>query len=187
MSVFRIHPASTRSGRFAAAWFVDERYLWDDERLHRAAPLVAEWTPMRLQLADPKRGATDVLFNPNALAVSEPVRAGLADFRELEFLPIQVDGVGAYYLLHVVAAIHSPPGCSLRRGPPPSGNIIEIFGFPPTFEPAAAFFRIQQPPDSAAGRGRFCHSDLFANARGAEAITRACDDYLAVTEVILPG
>ncbi|HET9553700.1 MAG TPA: hypothetical protein VFP50_12095 [Anaeromyxobacteraceae bacterium] len=187
MSVSKIHAASTPSGDFAAAWFDDERYLWDDERLRRATSLIAEWTPSKLQLADPSRGATEVLFNPNALAVSERVRAALGDFRELEFLPVEIDGAGTYYVLHALVAIAPPPGCSLRRAPPPSGNIVEIFGFPQAFEPPSAFFRIQQPLDSAAGRRRSCHSHLFANARGAEAIAQTCGAFLVATELIVPG
>jgi hypothetical protein len=185
MSVFRIEPVSTASGDFAAAWFDDEELLWDDARLHRPAPLLTTWTPPTLRLADAARGATHVLFNPDALAVSDRVKTSLGSFPELEFLPVHIDGVGTYYVLHVIAAIEAPAGCSLRRAPPPSGNIVELFGFPSTFEPALAFFSVLQPPDSAAGRTGSCSRDLFANKLGVAAIAATCADYLRATDLTL--
>ena len=68
----------SRDGEFTAAWFDDASATWDDPRLSREGPLAAVWDPPNLRLWRPERGATAVLFNPNALAVSPEVRDRLS-------------------------------------------------------------------------------------------------------------
>src|SRR5262245_41675172 len=125
MTVCKLRPASTPEGRFAATWFDDERLLWDEERLHKPQPLLATWKAPSLRLLEPQ--ATPVLFNPNALAVCAEVRDALAEFTEIEFLPIEA--AGTFFIMHVVTALEAPPGCSLRRSSP-SENIVELRAFP---------------------------------------------------------
>jgi hypothetical protein len=180
MSVFKLYPVSLPDGKFAATWFDDERFLWDDERLHKAEPVIVRWQAPRLQLLEPR--PTPVLFNPKAFAVSKEVRALLAHFPEVGFLPIEITGFGTFFIMHVVAAVMAPERCSLRRSPV-SKNIIELYGFPPTYTPSADLFRVVQPDDSAAGRAGFCVTTIYASARGAQSVVAACRGYLGAVKV----
>jgi hypothetical protein len=180
MSVFELRLVSLPDGKFAATWFDDERFLWDDERLHKAEPVIVKWQAPRLQLLEPR--PTPVLFNPKAFAVSKEVRAALAHFPEVEFLPIEIAGFGTFFIMHVVAAVMAPECCSLRRSPV-SKNIVQLYGFPPTYTPSADLFRVAQPDDSAAGRTGFCVSPIYASARGAQSVVAACRGYLRAVNV----
>jgi hypothetical protein len=182
VGIFRVAPRSKPDGTFAAAWFDDEPRLWDDARLRRPDRLGTTWSPPRL-LLHPSEKATEVLFNPNAYAVSERIRESLHDVSEIEFLPIHVAGAGVFYLLHVVASLPVPPMSLFRRAPPPSGNIIDIQAFPHGWEPAAAVFRVQQPQDSAAGKAGSCALGIFANSSGARSIEFACGKFLEMRQL----
>ena len=68
MTCFELVPKSLPDGSFAASWFDDEAFLWDDDRLRKPLPIGDAWIAPSLLLA---RGeATPVLFNPNAIALS---------------------------------------------------------------------------------------------------------------------
>ena len=185
MSIHRVKFVSLATGEFAAAWVDDERLTWEDHRLELEAS-IREWDPPTFYLIRGDAGAADVLFNPNAIVVASRVRSALEPFPELEFLPILVSGFGTYHVLHCLAGVDPPAGISLRRAPPPSGNIVELFGFPRAFSPQHAFFRVRQPPDSAAGRQRSCHRDLFVGPQGRDALSRSCGAYLRMEECIAP-
>jgi hypothetical protein len=174
-----LQPASTPKGDYTATWFDDERMLWDDERLHKPQPIRATWQAPSLRLLKPQ--ATPVLFNPNALAVCAEVRDALADFPEIEFLPIEV--AGTFFIMHVVMALEAPPGCSLRHSPV-SKNIVELRAFPAGYVPPANFFHVAQPNDSAAGRGGFCMSTIYASATGAQSVLTACRGYLDAVSMV---
>ena len=176
--VFQLQPASLPNGEFAAAWFDDERALWDDDRLRKAGSLLGDWNPPRLQLFRPEHGSTDVLFNPNALAVSVGIREQLQMFAEIEFLPLSVVGLGMFFLLHVTATVEVSPEFSVRRAPPPSANIVELFAFPIGFTPSTAFFRVRQPADCAAGRAGYCLRSLYMSEAGARVLEATCGAYL---------
>ncbi len=178
MSIFELQPSSLPDGEFAAACFDNEDRLWADERLYKAASLVGEWRSPQFQLFRAERGVTDVLFNPNAIAVSPTVREELRHFRELEFLPIAVEGCGMFFLVHVTASVEVSPGFAIRRAPPPSGNIVEIYQFPVGYTPPATFFRVRQPMDSAAGRAGYCLNAIYATKAGARAVETTCSSYL---------
>lgn len=105
MSAYELRQVSQPDGSFAAAWFDDRECLWDDDCLHRSDRLGQAWTPPQLRLHRPERGATPILFNPNAIAVSQEVRDELASFPEIEFLPILIDGHGMFFLFHVFAFV----------------------------------------------------------------------------------
>jgi len=180
MSFFELQPLSSPEAKFASTWFDDERCLWDDEQLHKAERVIAKWQPPRLQLLEPR--PTPVLFNPNALAVSKEVHGSLAHFPEVEFLPIEIAGFGTFFILHVVAAVTAPERCSLRRSPV-SKNIVELYGFPPTYAPSVDLFRVAQPADSAAGRAGFCVRTIYASPRGAQCVVAACRGYLRAVNV----
>jgi hypothetical protein len=92
----------------------------------------------------------------------EKGKHALAHFPEIEFLPIDIGGVGTFFILHVVAAVMAPQRCSLRRSPV-SKNIVELYGFPPSYTPSADLFRVAQPDDSAAGRAGFCVRTIYAS------------------------
>ena len=179
MAVFKLQPASKPEGAFAATWFDDERMLWDDERLHKPQPIRATWKAPSLRLLKPQ--ATPVLFNPNALAVCAEVRDALADFLEIEFLPIET--AGTFFIMHVVMALEAPLGCSLRRSPV-SKNIVELRAFPAGYVPPASFFRVSQPKDSAAGRAGFCMSTIYTSATGAQSVIAACHGYLEAVSMV---
>jgi hypothetical protein len=180
MTIFEIKPSSLPNGEFAAAWFDNEQRTWEDERLHKIGALGGEWASPRLKLfRAAERGVTDVLFNPNALAVSSRVREELRRFPELEFLPIAVEGCGPFFVVHVTAAIEVSVGFSVRRAPPPSGNIVELSEFPVGYTPPASFFRVRQPADSAGGRAGYCLRAMYANKEGADAVEAACGAYLS--------
>ena len=181
MPVFEIRPVSLSNGEFAAAWFDDESALWNDERLHKPESLLVTWQVPRLRLWRPERGATPALFNPNAYAVSAEVRSALAHCSGVEFLPVEIAGFGTFFILHVVEACEVPEGCSLRRAPPPSGNIVELFSFPVSYAPGADFFRLLQPQDLAAAG--FIYTEIYVSIDGARAVEDACGRYLSAREV----
>lgn len=180
MPVFRIQPVSLSNGEFAPIWFDDERMLWDDERLHRPQAVLTTWQAPRLRLLKPR--PTPVLFNPNAFAVSAEVRAVLEPSSAVEFLPIEIADHGVFFIIHVVGAVDVPPGTSLRHSPV-SKNIIELFAFPGSYEPEAAFFRVAQPRQSAAGKGGFCLDTIYASAVGAQSIEEACCGYFRAVKI----
>jgi hypothetical protein len=182
MPVFQLRPVSLPSGSFAAAWFDDAQCLWDVPDLRRASSLIADWKVPALRLHRPELGATAVLFNPNAFAVSNGVRDELACFPEREFLPIRIEGYGQFFVLHVGASYELPEG-SHARTPDPPGNIVNIEAFLVSFEPSLSFFRIRQPAASAAGRAASCVRATYANAKGAQAMSAAAGAYLSATEV----
>jgi hypothetical protein len=178
LSAFEVRPVSLSNGRFAAAKFDDAACTWDDERLRKPLPLAAAWQAPKLRLLDPNAGPTPVLFSPVAHAVSPAIRSSLAACTGLEFLPIDIAGFGTFFVIHVVAAADAPPGTRLRRAPPPSGNIVEVFSLPDTFSPPADFFRIRQPRDSAAGAVGSCLKQIYVGPGGAQALDNACWQFL---------
>jgi hypothetical protein len=180
MSVFKLQAFSLPDGNFASTWFDDKRLLWDDDRLHRAEPCLATWQEPRLHLLGPR--PTPVLFNPNAFAVCQDVRAALAHLSEIEFLPVHIEGFETYFIVHVVAAVAAPDRCSLRRSPV-SKNIVELLSFPPGYTPSADLFRVAQPDGSAAGRAGFCMKTIYASLAGAQSVTAACHGYLEALNV----
>jgi hypothetical protein len=184
MTVFEIKPSSLSNGELAAAWFDNEQRIWDDPRLHRVGSLAGDWDspPFKLfRVAE--RGVTDVLFNPNALAVSSRVREELRPFSELEFLPIAVEGCGPFFVVHVTATVEVSVGFSTRRASPPSGNIVELSEFPPGYVPPTSFFRVRQPADSSGGRAGYCLRAIYANETGAAAVEAACGAYLSARQL----
>jgi hypothetical protein len=119
MAVFELRPASKSNGSFAAAWFDDDACLWNDKRLPSPASLASAWHAPSLKLHRPEDGATAILFNPNALAVSAGVRDELLSFPELEFLPVHIECHGVFHILHVTAAVELPTGSKARIAAPP--------------------------------------------------------------------
>jgi hypothetical protein len=183
VAVFELHPASKPDGSLAAAWFDDEACLWNDERLSSTTSLACSWQAPSLRLHRPKAGATPVLFNPNALAVSKGVKRKLSSFTELEFLPVHIEGHGVFYILHVTAAIELPVGSRARVAPAPSGNIVQIEAFPPSFEAEFSFFRILQPVGSAARRVAASTRATYLSSTGARAVESCALGCLAASEV----
>jgi hypothetical protein len=183
MAVYELRPASKPDGSFVAAWFDDEACLWTDERLLRPVSLANAWSPPSLKLQRPEAGATAVLFNPNALAVSDGLRDELAVFRELEFLPVHIEGCGTFHVLHVTAAVELPFGSKARFAAAPGGNIVQIEALPSSFEPAASFFRILQPRSSAAGRVGATTRNIYLTRTGARAIESSAQGCLIASEV----
>lgn len=182
MTIFKIYPAPTPDGSFAAAWFDDDAYLWDDARLSSAAPLGEAWTPPLLKLYCPERGATAVLFNPNALAVSDEVKDALASFTEIEFLPIRIEGQGEFHIMHLTATVELPAGSKARTSSV-SGNIVQIEAFPSSFAAEYSFFRVLQPAGSAARKSGATTRAIYANIAGAIAIAAFSRGCLAVSAV----
>jgi hypothetical protein len=178
MTAFEVRPVSLSNGQFAAAMFDDEPGTWDDERLRKPVPVATAWQAPELRLVGPGEGATPVLINPNAYAVAPAMRSRLAACTGLEFLPIDIAGFGTFFVMHVIAAADAPHGTRLRRAPPPSGNIVEIFSLPTEFSPPADFFRIRQPKDSAAGAAGTCLYQIYAGPSGAQALDNACWQFL---------
>jgi hypothetical protein len=183
MPVFELRPTSTPEGSFVAAWFDNEACLWNDERLGSSAALAAEWQPPTLRLHRPAGGATPVLFNPNALAVSQGVRDELAAHGEIEFLPVHIENHGMFYILHVTAALELPAGSKARMAPAPSRNIVQIEAFPRSFEPPYAFFRVLQPVGAAARYLAATTKSTYLSASGARAIASSARAYLVAREV----
>jgi hypothetical protein len=181
MAVFELRPASKPDGSFAAAWFDDNKYLWNDKRLSIAGSLAGSWRAPSLKLYRPEAGVTPVLFNPNALAVSEWVKAELSSFAELEFLPVHIEGHGTYYILHVTSAIELPIGSEVRMGPE-SGNIVQIGAFPASFEPEFSFFRVLQPTGSVTRRVGRTTRTIYLSVNGVRAIESCADGYLVASD-----
>lgn len=182
-TVYEVAPVSLPTGGFAAAWFDDKERLWDDDRLHKPQPVLSDWQAPVLVLDRPEEGATEVLFNPGTYAVSSGVRKLLAEFSEIEFLPVEIVNHGMFFLLHVVASCAPPKGCVMRKAAGPSGNMFEVETFPADFVPRHAFFRFSQPPKSAVGRAGYCMPQIFANAEGARALDAACGSYLRARRI----
>jgi hypothetical protein len=180
MGVFRVTMRSLENGVFAANWFDDEQRLWDDDRLHRGSSLIAAWKAPNLKSIRRTSGATDVMFNPNAIAVSSSVRDKLGGFPGIEFLPVDIDGEGPFSLVHVTALVDLTPGIRVNRAPPPSGNVVELQEFPADYAAPGPFFRMRQPPDSAAGSKGYCFDMIYTNDEGARALEAACGAYLTL-------
>lgn len=177
MSVFEISTV-WMGAHSAAAWFDDAACLWRDERLARPDSLMDVWSAPRLKLHDPERVPTPVLFNPDAFAVDHEIRHQLEEFDELEFLPVEIEGFGTYFILHFVIGIDLPAGArALRPSPPANGNVVRVDGFPADFNPAVDFFRIRQPADSPAGRAGASTRSRYASERGAAALLRVAGSY----------
>lgn len=183
MAIFELRTASREDGSLAAAWFDDDACLWNDERLRSPASIVQSWNAPSLKLQRPESGATAVLFNPNALAVSQGIRDELALFPELEFLPVAIEGHGVFYVLHVTAAVELPVGSKVRIGPAPSGNIVQIEAFPRSFAPEFSFFRVLQPAGSAARRVGASTRALYLSEKGARAVQASGHGLLVASEV----
>lgn len=179
MELFELQPASLPSGRFAADWFDDEARTWNDARLGRPEPLARAWQVAHLLLHRPAKQATPVLFNPNAVAISSSVKARLEHFQELEFLPVEIERHGTYFVIHVVACADIPRGAVVVRAPPSTGNIVKVESLPMDFTPPASFFRLLQPPDSPAGRMGLCTRATYMSEQGRSAIAEACGSYLS--------
>jgi hypothetical protein len=178
MSVFEIEASSLPNGDLAAAWFDNEQRTWDDQRLHKFGSLAGKWDPAPLKLFRAGRSITEVLFNPNAIAVSARIREKLCPFSELQFLPVAVEGCEPFFVVHVAATVEVSLGFSLRRAPPPSGNIVELYEFPVGYTSSTSFFRVRQPADSAGGRSGYCLRTIYTNKEGADALEAACGGYL---------
>ena len=187
MTVFRITMRSLDDGKFAANWFDDERRLWDDDRLHKGAPLATDWVRPRLQSFRRAGTTTDVMFNPNAIAVSGPLREALRRFAGVELLPVDIEGegAGAFSLVHVTALADLTRGMQARRAPPPSGNVVDLQAFPANYEAPAPLFRVRQPPDSAAGAKGYCLAPIYANEEGARVIEMHGGAYLVLERLKL--
>ena len=179
MNTFQLHPVSKKNGKFAPEWFDNEPCLWEDERLQKSASLLNSWTAPSLQLVHPQANATKVLFNPNALAVSESVKEQLYVIPGIEFLPVHIKGHTQFFLLHVTACVSLPEGSGHRRATP-SGNIVEVFSFPKNYVPIHPIFRVLQPRDSAAGKVGFCTRAIYLNQQGAKQFESAANGLLKV-------
>jgi hypothetical protein len=178
MPAFELHVRSKSNGGLAAAWFENAQCLWNDERLGTPVPLAGDWTAPTLQLHRPDQGATSVLFNPNAIAVSQGLRDELAAFSDLEFLEVSIAGHGRFFILHVITAIELPPHTSIRLAPAPSGNIVELVSFPDSFTSPSGFFRVLQPVGSAARRVGNTTRALYVGSVGKSAIERTAGQFL---------
>jgi hypothetical protein len=183
MTVFEVHFTSKANGSFGAAWFDSDTGLWNDDRLSLAAPIADAWVPPSLKLHRPEQGVTAVLFNPNALAVSCAVKGALASFKELEFLPVRIEGHGEFHIMRTVATVELPAGSKAHIAPSPSGNLVQIEAFPSSFESEHAFFRVLHPPSSAAGKAGRATRKMYANVAGAHAIETYAPDYLTLKKM----
>jgi len=183
MTTFKIQPTSKADGSFTAAWFDDDTFLWDDVRLSSTVSLAENWASPSLKLHHTARAATAVLFNPNALAVSSVVKEALVSFPELEFLPVSIERDGVFYIMHVTAAVELPIGSKARIASSPSGNIVQIEGFPQSFESEHAFFRVRHPAGSAARRIGKVTKGIYASIAGAQAIQTFTSGYLEASEM----
>ncbi|MBK6684399.1 MAG: hypothetical protein IPG45_07985 [Deltaproteobacteria bacterium] len=179
MKVYLMAPRSRRDGMFAASWFDDAEATWEDVRLLGEGPLAQVWSPPPSFICRPPPGpATGVLFNPSAFAVSANIRDSLSRLRGIEFLPINVRGSGEYYILHVVSAVDIEEGVTARLAPPPSGNIVEVTGFGPEFLTPSDFFRVRNPPASAAGRRGYCDTAIFISEDATEALRSVAGEWI---------
>jgi hypothetical protein len=182
MGTFRVVMKSLENGQFVADWFDDDQRLWDDERLHKGVSIISAWVAPHLK-AFRRTGAgtdaaTDVVFNPNGIAVSSSARDKLRDLPGVEFLPVDIEGRGQFFVIHVTKLSDVTPGVTARRAPPPSGNIVELQAFPADYAAPGPLFRVRQPPDSAAGNKGYCLDTIYANDEGARALEAACGVYL---------
>ena len=180
MSVYVLAPISRTRDECAPMWFDDDACTWDEPSLHKAASLKDVWQAPQLRLHRPATVPTQVLFNPNAFAVSDPVRSKLSVFSEIEFLPVQIAMHGTFFILHVVACIPIPEGCNAHRpsnrGNP--GNVVLVHSFPDGFHTKHPFFRLLQPADSPWGRQGGCMQATYLTAEGRKAIESVCSGLL---------
>ena len=185
MAIYRIDFVS-RGMRLAADWFDDDAFLWSDRRLASTQPLRPAWTPPWLRVLDPQGRPTPVLFNPQALAVSTPIREALGCFPEIEFLPVEIRGGGPYHIFHLTRAYDLPRGAVAQQsGLSVPRDLGEIRAFPADFQPDAAFFRIRQPTGSPGGQAGDTVPDCYASDAGAAAIDEVAHGYLAAVRVSL--
>jgi len=178
MPFFLLHPKSRSNGMFAAALIDDEACLWDDPRLRLGAEIGSSWQMPHLSLVQAGRRATSVLFNPNAIVVSEGVRDELSMFPELEFLPVDVRGHGVFFILHVVATVELPVDARAKFTPAPGGNLFTVEAFPAAFDPPFAFFRVLHPMGAAARRPGGVARAVYLTASAAERVHGCAGEFL---------
>lgn len=183
MPCHSLQPRSLPDGNFAASWFDDAAFLWNDDRLHKPYSIADAWVPPHLILT--RAQATAVLFNPNAIAVSEGLKDELTIFPELELLPVSIRDHGTFFIIHVTTSLDLPPGSKARLAPTPSGNLMELQAFPSDFSPPHAFFRVRHPVTSAAGASGYVSRTVYMNESGARCIRHVCDKFLEAT--LVPG
>jgi len=176
MPCFQLHPKSLSGGDFVAAWFDDDQALWDDAILRRTERVLSEWKTPELSLWRPERGATPVLFNPNAIAVSQDLRDEFSKFRELEFLPVVIRDHGVFFVLHVISTLPLPPG--IRAKFASSGNLVEIKSIPAVFDPPGGFFRFLHPAGSAGGRAGIATRAVYLTTSGAACVSGCAGEFL---------
>lgn len=178
-TTFILGPRSLADGSFAPQWFDSKNGLWKDPRLLSEAPLADSWKAPADFVARPRGHlGTGVLFNPEAFAVDESVRAALHGLSGVEFLPVSVRGLGSFFLVHPISAVDLSGAIKPRVAPPPSGNIVEVLGFGAGFVPPSDVFRVRHPPESAAGRLGYCNRTVLVSRRAAEVIQQAADAWL---------
>ena len=178
MSLFQLTQRSGPSGAFLATWFDDDACTWDVPALRTPQTLVQQWVTPALRLHGDFADPPPVLFNPNALAFSATLKAELASFSEIEWLPVQILGRESFHILHVVSAVELPTGAVTLLPSSDGGNVGAIHSFPPDYSPPTASFRVLQPIGSPARRGNRCIPGVFMSGTGKAAIERAAGTHL---------
>ncbi|WP_413665358.1 hypothetical protein ACG1BZ_09265 [Microbulbifer sp. CNSA002] len=172
--IYKLSPISKNDGDFAASWFDDEEYLWSDNRLDMSMPLLSNWKVPKLRIYS-KSGPTDVLFNPNAYAVSGRLKEKLS---KLAGIPIEIRGEAPYYLLHVTTFIEFPEGAEYRLAAGPSGNVSDILSFSKCLSAPSGLFRVLHPSQSAAGKVGFCTRNIYLSDCAGQEVEKVCNGYL---------
>jgi hypothetical protein len=181
MPVYEIKPVFIDGIDAAAEWVDDQHSAWNAPLLRSTAPLAERWEPPSLELYRSDKSATAVLFHPTAHLVSQGVRDELSQFRELEFLPVNVAGYGVFYALHVLTSCELPPGSVADNGP--GTDIALIRAFPRSFVAPAPFFRVRHPGTLTAQGVAVCVPDVYASEAAATAVQKVAGQFLRAARV----
>jgi len=181
MPVFEIKPVFIDGIDAAAEWVDNEHSAWNEPLLRTTAPLAERWQIPTLSLYRSEKSATAVLFHPTAHVVSQGVRDELSHFPALEFLPVNIEGYGVFYAMHVLTSCDLPPGGVADTGP--GTDIALIRAFPRDFEPPGPFFRIRHPGTLTARGMAVCVPDVYASEAAATAVMRVAGKFLRAVRV----
>ncbi|MBC3881916.1 hypothetical protein H8K35_10490 [Undibacterium sp. LX40W] len=178
MAAFKLSIRSNTDGSFAPAWFDNDTRLWDDPRLRSPLSLIEQWTMPNLKLHIADQPATPILFNPNALAFSASLKNKMTEFPEIEWLPINIQGHGTYFIFHVTTAIELPDGSNAVVGLPPGGNLAVLHSFPSNFCSPLGFFRVWHPVGSAGRKVGRCTSGVFLGTAAKASLEVFANEFL---------
>jgi len=164
MKFFRLSVPWDDSGNNPYPWVDSADGLFGPEELHKVYPVFERWTVPRL-LTSATAPRVDAYCCPGGFFMfSSRARTVLGALDPMvEWLPVEIMGLGQFLLLHPLRSCKLGPQARFRRNEV-SLNIasIDVYDFEPSELGDTLIFCPAQPSDSAAGQAGFYMSDVVA-------------------------